>query len=215
MSLTRRLELLETARQRDAWVLEDDYDSEYRYTGTPIPSLQGLDADGRVIYMGTFSKVLFPSVRLGYIVAPSSLADAMARARALIDRGSESITQAVIERFMREGHFGRHIRRMRSLYAARQAVLVESAQQMLGGLLYVQPSDAGMSLLAKLPPGVDDATASRRIAQNGVDAQPLSAYCVEQPRESGLVLGYSGVTEDGIRDGVRRIRAALRLRETA
>ncbi|MDQ3316832.1 MAG: PLP-dependent aminotransferase family protein [Actinomycetota bacterium] len=139
MSLARRLELLRWAGRASAWVLEDDYDSEYRYSGRPLEALQGLDTEGRVIYVGTFSKVLFPSLRLGYLVVPPDLVDAFTAARELSDRQAPALDQAVLARFMAGGHFARHVRRMRSLYAERQAILVEEAGRHLPELLDVPP----------------------------------------------------------------------------
>jgi GntR family transcriptional regulator/MocR family aminotransferase len=143
MSLTRRLALLEWASRAGAWVLEDDYDSEYRYAGRPLSSLQGLDSASRVIYMGTFSKVMFPALRLGYLVAPPDLVDAFVAARALADRHTPSVEQAALAEFITDGHFARHIRRMRALYAERQATLVGEARRELAGLLEVAPAAGG------------------------------------------------------------------------
>src|SRR5204863_3642283 len=139
MSLARRLSLLEWARERGAFVIEDDYDSEFRYAGRPLAALQGLDRDGRVIYLGTFSKVLFPSLRLGYLIVPPDLSAAFARARAAADRFACTLTQAVVADFIAEGHFARHIRRMRTLYAARQEALVRAVRRELGGVIDVEP----------------------------------------------------------------------------
>ena len=125
MSLTRRLELLGWAERSGAWVIEDDYDSEHRYTGRPLEALQGLDAEGRVVYVGTFSKVLFPALRLGYLVVPPDLTGAFTVARELVDRHPPTVEQAVLAEFIAAGHFGRHLRRMRALYAARQEALIE------------------------------------------------------------------------------------------
>jgi GntR family transcriptional regulator/MocR family aminotransferase len=145
MSLRRRLALLDWASKAGAWVLEDDYDSEYRYAGRPLAALQGLDRDGCVIYLGTFDKVLFPALCLGYVVVPPDLVDVFAAARSLASRHAPSIDQAVVTDFMTGGHFGRHIRRMRLLYAERQTALVEAASQQLSGLLEVRPSEACIS----------------------------------------------------------------------
>ena len=143
MSLSRRLALLEWARAAGAWVLEDDYDSEYRYAGRPLAALQGLDGDGRVIYLGTFSKVMLPSLRLGYLVLPPDLVDAFVAARAIADRHSPSVEQAALADFIVDGQLDRHIRRMRMLYAERQAALVDAAKRELAGVLDVPASDAG------------------------------------------------------------------------
>lgn len=210
MTLARRLALLEWASRAGAWVLEDDYDSEYRYAGRPLAALQGLDREGRVIYLGTFSKVLFPSLRMGYMVVPRDLVDAFVVARALASRFSPTIEQAVLADFVNEGHFARHIRRMRALYAERQALLVEAARGELEGLLEVRPGDAGIHLIGWLHEGADDAAASRAAAERGLDAQPLSAFRMKQRGRDGLILGYAAYNERQIREGVRQLAAALR-----
>jgi GntR family transcriptional regulator/MocR family aminotransferase len=211
MSLKRRLALLEWASHAGAWVLEDDYDSEYRYVGRPLAALQGLDTAGRVIYLGTFSKVLFPALRLGYLVVPPDLVEAFTAARMLADRHSPSMDQAVLAEFLAQGHFARHIRRMRVLYAERQAALVEAAQRELGGLLEVRPTEAGMHLVGWLPAGVDDKIASQRAKLYDVEAPPLSSYSSEPLERGGLVLGYAGVDADEIAAGTRRLAKALRV----
>lgn len=211
MSLARRLALLEWSEQADAWIVEDDYDSEFRYTGRPLASLQGLDRSGRVIYIGTFSKVLFPALRVGYMVVPRGLIDACTSARSLADRHSPTVEQAVLADFMEDGHFERHIRRMRALYAARQSALLESASVELGGLLKMTPSEAGMHLVGLLPEGVSDREAARVAAEHGVDAQPLSAFSLRsKTRAAGLVLGYAAFDEREIRAAVRKLAVALR-----
>jgi GntR family transcriptional regulator / MocR family aminotransferase len=209
MSLPRRLALLEWAGQTRAWVIEDDYDSEYRYAGRPLAALQGLDSEGRVIYLGTFSKVLFPALRLGYMIVPPDLVDAFMAARALSDRHSPVLDQAALADFISDGHFARHIRRMRALYAERQAILVDAATHDLAGLLDVSPAEAGMHVVGWLPEGVDDAEASRRAAAHGVDTPPLSMYSLRPFRRGGLLLGYTAVGEKDIREGVQRLANAL------
>ena len=209
MVLSRRLELLDWARQAEAWVVEDDYDSEYRYKGLPISALQGLDTDGRVIYIGTFSKVLFPSLRLAYLVVPRDPVDAFTAARALMDMGTSVMEQAALADFISEGHFARHIRRMRTSYAVRQATLIDAANRKLDGLMEVSPADAGMHLVGWLPAGVDDDKASQSIAAQGIDAQPLSAFSIEPLDRGGLLLGYTGVKEDEIRGAVRKMAQGL------
>jgi GntR family transcriptional regulator/MocR family aminotransferase len=209
MSLARRLELLRWAGRSSAWVLEDDYDSEYRYSGRPLEALQGLDTEGRVIYVGTFSKVLFPSLRLGYLVVPPDLVDAFTAARELSDRHPPGLDQAVLARFMAEGHFARHVRRTRALYAERQAVLVEEAGRHLSGRLGVAPAEAGMHLVGWLPPGEDDGEVSRRAAERGVEAPPVSLYGATPNGSGGLLLGYAAIGEAEIREGVRRFAPAL------
>lgn len=210
MSLGRRMELLRWAQRSGAWIFEDDYDSEYRYSGRPLEALQGLDGAGRVVYVGTFSKVLLPSLRLGYLVVPPGVAGAFAGARELADRHSPSIEQAVLADFIAEGYFARHLRRMRTLYAKRQAVLVEAAEKELAGLLDVRPAEAGMHLVGWLAEGADDRKASLRASTQGVEAPSLSVHRIEASPSPGLVLGYAAVGEIEILRGVRRLAAALR-----
>lgn len=208
MSLSRRLELLDWARRSDAWILEDDYDSEYRYAGRPFEALQGLDVEGRVIYSGTFSKALFPALRLGYLVVPGDLVDSFVAARELSDLHPPSVEQAVLARFILEGHFTRHLRRMRALYAERQAVLVEAAQS-LEGALEVRPAEAGLHLVGWMPHGSDDRVASRAAASRSVEAIPLSWYADGPLPHKGLMLGYAATPEPEILAGVDRLSAAL------
>ncbi len=210
MSLPRRRALLQWAQQSGAWVIEDDYDSEYRYAGRPLAALQGLDTDGSVIYIGTFSKVLFPSLRLGYLIVPPQFVEAFVAARALADRHSPTIDQAVLAEFMLEGHFTRHIRRMRALYASRRDALMAAAQHELHGLLSVAPTEAGMHAVGWLAEGHDDRVASARAAAHGVEVPALSAYALEPLARGGLILGYSALTEAQIAAGVRRLALVLR-----
>lgn len=210
MSLGRRLALLEWSERSRAWIVEDDYDSEFRYAGRPLASLHGLDCAGRVIYIGTFSKVLFPALRIGYVVVPHELFDAFISARSLADRHSPTIEQAVLADFIEGGHFERHIRRMRGLYAARQSALLEAASQELGGSLEISPSQAGMHLVGRLPEGVCDRDAALAAVERGVEVQPLSAFSLRSKTRAGLVLGYAAFDEREIRDGVRKLAAALR-----
>ncbi|MEM8947987.1 MAG: PLP-dependent aminotransferase family protein [Pseudomonadota bacterium] len=191
MSLGRRLDLLETARAAGSFLLEDDYDSEYRYAGRPLAALQGLDQGGQVIYLGTFSKVMFPGVRLGYMVVPDHLLDTFLKVRILIDAHPSSIAQAALADFIEEGHLAGHIRRMRPLYAERQAALIQTLGK-LTDRLSLSPADAGMHLVAKLQNDVDDQAISKAAARAGVQAPPLSRHYHGSPRASGLVLGYAG-----------------------
>lgn len=209
MSLSRRLALLEWARAAGAWVLEDDFDSEFRYAGRPLAALQGLDGAGRVIYIGTFSKVLLPALRLGYLVVPPDLVDVFVAARALADRHSPNVEQAALADFIGEGHFARHIRRMRSSYAERQAILCEAVGRDLRDLLSVRPTPTGMHVVGWLAPGIDDRAAVRAAALCGVETQPLSAYALEARSPGGLLLGYTAVGGPELRDGVHRLAEVL------
>jgi GntR family transcriptional regulator/MocR family aminotransferase len=210
MSLSRRLELLSWACQAGSWVLEDDYDSEFRYTGRPLASLQGLDKQGRVIYMGTFSKVLFPAMRLSYLAVPHGLTDVFTSALALSGGPPPTHTQAVLVDFLAEGHFLRHIRRMRSVYAERQEALVQASERVLGDLLDVRPSETGLQIMGWLPDGIDDRVVSRRAADLGVVAPPLSSYHLEGSPRPGLLLGYAAHTPSQIRNAVRQLATAIR-----
>ena len=210
MSASRRLELLRWAAETGAWILEDDYDSEFRYDARPLASLQGMDDGGRVIYVGTFSKTLFPALRLGYLVVPDALVDAFRAARAAADRHSPVVDQAVLADFLTEGHFARHVRRMRRLYAERQDALIRAIRERLEGRLDVSPSAAGMHLVAWLGPGEDDARVSARALELGVETPPLSRYAVRPPPRGGLLLGWAGYPPAAIREGIGRLAGALR-----
>lgn len=209
MSLARRLSLLEWAQERDAFVIEDDYNSEYRYAGRPLSSLQGLDRDGRVIYVGTFSKTVFPALRLGYLVVPADLLEIFAAARALNDLHSPVIEQAVLADFISERHFARHIRRMRGLYEGRQQTLVEEARKNLSGTLEVAPAKAGMHLIGWLPEGVSDREISLGAAEAGLNLASVSAYCIDQKLRGGLLLGYTAFDEKQIKQGIKKLARVL------
>jgi GntR family transcriptional regulator/MocR family aminotransferase len=209
MSLPRRLALLEWATQAGAWVLEDDYDSEYRYAGRPLAALQGLDTGQRVIYLGTFSKVMFPSLCLAYLVVPGDLVDAFVAARVLVNRHAPSLEQAALTDFIGDGHFVRHIRRMRGLYAERQATLVAAAERHLAGLVAVMPTETGLHLVGQLPPEADDRAVSQAAARQAVVAPPLSPFCLGQPPYPGLLLGFAAVPGGDIEDATLRLGVAL------
>jgi len=210
MSLRRRLALLDWARRTGVWILEDDFDSEYRYVGRPLPALQGLDDARRVIYVGTFSKVLFPALRLGYMVVPMGLMETFTKARALIDRQPPILEQVVLARFILQDHFARHLRRMRVLYAERQSALVNALERELGDWFEITSPEAGLQLVAWLPIGVNDRQVSERAAAYKVEAAPLSAYTLSRLPRGGLALGYAAFSVPQIREGVRRLKLALR-----
>lgn len=209
MSLARRLALIEWASRAAAWIVEDDYDSEYRYQGRPLSSLQGLDESGRVLYIGTFSKVLFPALRLGYLVVPAALVDGLQRVLRTLQHHLPGVEQAVLTDFMVEGHFARHIRQMRLLYGERQQVLLAAAQQELGEQLVIGPSEAGLHVSGRLAPGRVDTQVSARALQLGIETPALSTYALRPLTQGGLVLGYAGLTIEQIKEGVVKLRRAI------
>jgi GntR family transcriptional regulator/MocR family aminotransferase len=213
MSLARRLQLLEWARESGSYILEDDYDSEYRYAGRPLSALQGLDRGACVIYAGSFSKVLFPSLRLGYLVVPESLADSMVALRRSIDDHPSSLAQPVLADFFEEGHFAAHLRRSRRLYAERQKVLLDAASQKLGGLLNLTPDEAGLHLVAdladQLRARMTDRQAAMQAADAGITAPPLSDFYLGHADRQGLLLGYAAVPEAEIREKVSDLAVVL------
>jgi GntR family transcriptional regulator/MocR family aminotransferase len=209
MSATRRMLLLNWAVRSGAWMIEDDYDSEYRFGSRPIASLQGLDTEGRVIYIGTFSKVLFPALRLGYVVVPKDLVPAFSAARDAADIFSSTLYQAVLADFIREGRFARHIRRMRMLYMDRRRALVNAIQIQMGDMTEVIGAEAGMHLVALLPRGANDVAVSMKAAEMGISAIPLSSCYLTPPTRGGLILGYGGANAHQIHDGIRKLRMSV------
>ncbi|NJM52786.1 MAG: PLP-dependent aminotransferase family protein [Blastocatellia bacterium] len=212
MSLSRRLELLDWAKQHNAWIIEDDYNSEFRYAGRPLASMQGLDNAGRVIYVGTFSKTIFPSLRIGCVVAPPELVEVFTAARALNDVHSASIDQAVLAEFIAEGHFARHIRRMRTLYETRQKILIEECKKELADYLEIEKADAGMHLVGWLAEGLDDELIAQKAREKGLIVSPISAYSNPKLKSGGLILGYTAFDESRIKDGVKVLKQIMELK---
>jgi len=210
MSAARRMLLLNWAARVGSWIIEDDCDSEYRFSGRPVGSLQGLDGDDRVIYIGTFSKVLFPALRLGYLVIPKDLLGAFRAVRDTMDMFSPILFQLALTDFIREGHFARHIRRMRMLYMERCRALSDAIRGEMGAALEVVSAETGMHLTGLLPPGVDDVAVCRHAADIGIQARPLSDCYMEPPKRGGLLLGYGGADGFQIRDAIRRLAAIVR-----
>ena len=209
MSLTRRLALLAWAAKSDALIFEDDYDGEFRYSGRPIPALQGLDRSGLVLYAGSFSKVLFPSLRLAYLLVPEDLIDRFAAAISLTKRHAPVLEQAVLSEFIVAGHFGRHVRRMRELYAERLEVLLSAARSELSGLLEVPPIEAGLQTVGWLEKGISEGAAAKAAKSRNVDVTPLSAYSHYKMIRQGLQLGFAAIRPNEIRRGVRDLAIAL------
>jgi GntR family transcriptional regulator/MocR family aminotransferase len=209
MSLPRRLQLLESARKFGALILEDDYDSEFRYSGRPIPALQGLDRHGLVLFTGSLSKVLFPSLRLGYLVLPTDLADRVSAALSITRRHAPLMEQAVLSDFITAGHFGRHLRRMRQIYAERLSVLLQTARQNLAGLLEISGIEAGLQTVGWLQRGMNAESAATAAAKRSVEVTPLSIYTHGNVASTGLQLGFAAVDAKEIRRGVQDLAIAL------
>ncbi len=190
MSLARRHQLLATAREHQAWILEDDYDSEFRFSGPPISSLQGLDADARVLYMGSFSKVLYPGLKLGYLVVPRQLVSAFRAAHYDLNRPGQLPLQAALAEFIEMGHFSSALRRARQSYAERRRCLLEVLKPCLGSRIFISGAEQGLHLCLHFPPQTDDTALAQRIAQLGMVVRPLSAYALARKDVKGLVIGY-------------------------
>ncbi len=211
MSLSRRLKLLEFAGRNSIWIIEDDYDGEFRYEGNPLPSLQGMDKWERVIYLGTFSKVLFPGLRLGYLILPSiGLVDLFANEKTIIDRQSPVLEQLVTAKFMEEGHFTTHIRKMRILYKERQEFLIAEIRRQLGDLIIIRPSASGMHVLAWLPEYLNDKEVSKALRNNKLVASPLSGSFLKYKKKPALILGYTAFNKEEIKRGINIIRDTIK-----
>jgi len=209
MSLRRRLSLLEWASRSRAIIFEDDYDSEYRYAGRPIPALQGLDKASVVIFAGSFSLVMFPSLRLGYVVVPPDLVDIFAAAASVSTHHPPLIDQAILCDFIREGHFARHVRRMRQLYAERLSVLIEAARARLCGLLEIGDVEAGLRTVGWLKLGISAERVTKAAAEHDVEVVPLSRYASGRSPRNGLVLGFAAVDARELRRGVDELAKVL------
>lgn len=216
MSLRRRLELLAWATEHKAWVVEDDYDSEYRYSGAPHASLQSLDKAGCVIYVGTLSKVLFPGLRLGYMVLPPPLVQAFVNGKAVIDRHTSIMPQIVLSEFIAEGHFNRHIKRTREVYAGRRAALLSALESQLADQFDFGPSDSGLHLAVAFKRQRDDHALAKAAFQRGIELRALSQFYAPQAEAplragtpSGLLLGFASVPPAETQLGVKVLRELL------
>lgn len=209
MSASRRLQLLEWAQGAGSWIVEDDYDSEFRYDSKPIASLQGLDHSSRVIYIGTFSKVLFPSLRVGYIVIPSDLVDHFVAVRHAMDVSPPHQVQPVLAEFIKEGRFSRHIRKTRLVYGERRKILVDCLREELGSVLQVHGAEAGLHLTVTLPRGYRDRALSAQAARKNLWLWPLSPSYLGTRSSQGFILGFGGTSAAEIPDAVRQLRVLL------
>jgi GntR family transcriptional regulator/MocR family aminotransferase len=210
LSLPRRLELLEWAKRRQAWIIEDDYDSEFRYHGRPLPALKSLDRDGRVLYTGTFSKVLFPGLRLAYLVVPASQVRKFRETAHHLPGPGSILPQAMVADFMEQGHFGRHLRKMRTLYGARRAYLVDALRQTMGEHLHVQPQAGGIHVLAHLETRQNDKVLTLAAQAEGLAIQALSHWRMRQSLQGGLLMGFANfATAEDALASVRRLKTVL------
>jgi GntR family transcriptional regulator/MocR family aminotransferase len=209
LSLPRRLELLAWAQQTGALILEDDYDSEYRYGDRPIPALQGLDRSHSVIYIGTFSKVLFPSLRIGYLVLPPSLVSLFARAKWLSDRQLPLLEQQVLTDFIEQGYLERHIRQMRSLYDRRRQVIVQALKAYFGERATILGEKAGIHLMVRLQTHLTDAEIIQRAAEVGVGMMSAQPHYLNASSTGEFIFGYSELTEQQLQEGIRRLAEAI------
>ena len=212
MSLERRFALLHAAEQAGAWVIEDDYDGEFFFGGRPPPTLKSVDTTGLVIYVGTFSKSLFPSLRLGYLLAPPALVDTFRAIMNSYVQGVPSHTQGVVAEFIDEGHFSVHVRRMRAVYLERHQALVAASQQHLSGLLDIVPTHSGLHTIGHLPPRVSEAAVARDADLKQVTASPIGRYALSPVDVNGLVLGFGGVSPKLIDSGARVLAQVLESR---
>jgi len=208
MSATRRMQLTNWASHADGWIIEDDYNSEFRFAGHPVAALQAF-SDERVIYVGTFSKVLFPALRIGYLVIPKALVKAFCVARDNMDIFPAPLLQEVLADFIREGHFARHIRRMRMLYSSRRQKLISALRVILDARVEITDTDAGMHLVVLLPQDVDDVELGRRAEAAGLAVTPLSSCYMRAPGRKGLILGYGGIDERTLESNVKKLSRAL------
>jgi GntR family transcriptional regulator/MocR family aminotransferase len=209
MSLKRRKALIEFAESRDGYILEDDYNSEFRFDGPPLPCLQGLDNSGRVIYAGTMSKILYPSLRLGFLVAPPRLVDTLVKVRAVMDQHSPAIDQATLARFITEGFFLSHVKRIRELYAQRRAFFIEQFQKWLGDYFDLEITPAGLHFIAWLRREEDLPLFMRAREQTGVWPRPLSFFCVKAQLQPALVFGFAAWSQAQIERGLAQIASTV------
>ena len=209
MSLKRRLELLGAAERAKAWIVEDDYVGEFHFSGQPPPTLKSVDQEGRVIYVGTFSKTLFPALRLGYMVAPPDFVEIFHRIAGATMQGAPTHLQLIVARFIEEGHFAAHIRRMRKIYAEREQTIVESARRHLAGLMTVKPTNSGFHTTARLAPEFDEAEVSRWAAERGIVVSTIGRFSIAPTPQSGLILGFSAIPPRAIESGIAMLAEVL------
>jgi GntR family transcriptional regulator / MocR family aminotransferase len=209
MSAERRRQLLDWAAQENAWIIEDEYDAEYRYTGPPLPALQSMDGSQCVIYVGTFTKMLFNSLRLGFLVVPGRIADAFAAARTLLDRHPPTLDQAILAEFILDGHFGHHVRSMRRIYADRMTALLKAASHRLDGMLEIVRPESGMRTVAWITTGQTDRRIAKRARAQGLELAALSEFTIRHAGSEALILGFAGCSPTELRRGVDMLANVL------
>ena len=205
MSLQRRLQLIQWASQNGSWILEDDYDGEFRYKGRPLATLHSLDPNRRVMYAGSLSKVLAPALRLGYLIVPDDLIEAFTFAKTASDRHCPTLQQAIMARFIAEGHFERHLRRIRTLCKERQVFLLEAANKYLKKAVILEPDPAGLHLVGLLQNREDDSVVSEAAASRNLIVPAMSSFCEAHPYTPSLILGYSLFTQPEIDKATKQL----------
>lgn len=210
MSLARRLAILSYAHENKSWIIEDDYDSEFQYRGRPLPALQALDHHGSVLYVGTFSKSLFPAIRLGYIIVPHDLVEVFSVAQNLLGQGASILTQEVVSRFIEDGRFADHIRKMRNIYRERRDVLMHALLDQCDEFMTPVPTDVGMHLIVWLRKGLDEVVVHQSLLEIDIETIPLSIFSIVPQQKAGLILGFSGSRPEQIPGLVRKMAGCLR-----
>jgi GntR family transcriptional regulator/MocR family aminotransferase len=209
MSLQRRLELLRWASGAGSWILEDDYDAEFQHEGRPLPALQGLDEQQRILYVGTFSQTLFPALRIGYLIVPPDLVESFSAAQALMDESPNPIDQAVLAKFIEDGHYSRHLQRMQRLYRERRDGLLELAHRELHPWLRLSPSETGLHLVGHFTGEVDDVQVAVKAREKGVEVSPLSPLYLGRPSQCGLLFGFACADIPSFRTAISQLQRVL------
>jgi GntR family transcriptional regulator/MocR family aminotransferase len=209
MRMEQRLRLFQLAERFDAWIIEDDFDGEYRFQGRPVPAMQSMDRSNRVIYVGTFAKLLFPALRLGFVVVPETFPQGIAQALSTTGQFAPLLLQAAIADFIVEGHMSQHLKRMRRIYAERRRAFYQICEEQLGDFMELLPAEAGIQVVGRLRHGLEDVVVAEAASALGVNVSPLSKYFQSRPPMQGLVLGYAGCDKLQTEQGIRQLRKAF------